>query len=177
MSPSCRTHRPVLAAAGALVASSLLLAGCGQEEQDSTQAVEQESTAPAAEDVDEGAVEAVVGDPTVTAEELVGDPASFAGETVAVEALVGGVIGERAFTLADDAAGAPAGPDELLLVIGPTTGLAVGDAVAVSGTVQEGLDQSAVEERFGVDWEDGALDDFAGGTWVDAAAIEPLPAP
>ncbi|SDQ63504.1 hypothetical protein [Quadrisphaera sp. DSM 44207] len=187
-----RARAPMLAA-GLLVLSPLALAGCAQNEPDPgdplqveepaaegaeepTAAAEADETVSgevlAPEDIDEGSVERVAGEPTVAAAELVADPAGYVDQTVVVQAPVAGVVGEQAFTITDDASGAAAGPDRTVLVIGPTTELADGDVITVGGTVRGDLDQAALEAELGVDWPDGALDAYTGGPWVDAAAIE-----
>lgn len=172
-------------AVGALLASALALTSCAQNEPDPGDPLQAEEPTAAAEadetvadeplapeDIDEGPVERDAAEPTVTAEELVGNAAGYVDQTVVVEAPVAGVVGEQAFTLSDGAGSAPAGPDQSVLVLGSTTELAAGDVVTVGGTVRDGLDQAALEAEYGVDWPDGALDAYAGGTWLDAATVE-----
>lgn len=171
----------VFAAGGVLAMSTVLLAGCGEEEPPEQPVAEEaevaeETESPLPEDIDEGEVESDAAEPTVDAEELLADTLGFAGETVVFEGTVADVLGEEAFTVgARDGSDAIA-PDRVMLVVGSTTALEVGDEVTVGGAVIEGVDQLELEETYGADWIDGALDDFTGQAWLDASTIELKPA-
>lgn len=178
--PNGRTgpHRVRAAYAAVLLAGGLGLGACAEDapEEDPVDAIEQEveeeTDAPEAEDIDDGTVGTEAGEPTMLAMELLQDPESHVDENVVVQAEVGQVVGDGAFTIVPDEGDAAGGVEERLLVLGPTTDLAERDVIVVAGGVRADLDQVELEEQYGIDWPDGALDEYAGGPWLDASAIE-----
>ena len=176
-----RRARSRTACTAVALACALGLAACADDPADDpadvnqTESVGESDTSegPEPEDIDEGAVEGTASEPTMETMELLQNPGDHVGETVVVEAQVGEVLGDRAFTIVTDEADEAQGAEERLLAVGSGETLEQGDVVVVGGTVQEGLDLVEVQDRLGVDWsDDEALQDFGGMEWLDVATVE-----
>lgn len=110
----------------------------------------------------------------VVTAELLEEPANYAGETLAVEAVVGTVITENAFTIVTDA-DAVAQEDPVggrLVVLAPRIDLEPGDQVAVEGVVHEYLPLEDLEERFGTQWTDLMGEEYGAEPYLEATSLE-----
>ncbi|NEK84960.1 hypothetical protein GCU60_04170 [Blastococcus saxobsidens] len=150
------------AAAGLLLASTGVLAGCGQD--DSTGAGADASVGDVQQ---EGSTEAYDGPYTTR---FAAEVQSYDGKTVALSADVNRVLGPAAFSLAgtDDTTIQP------LLVVAPDadTEVRTDHTVAVTGTVHLSFDLAAVEQETGTDLDDGLLERFDGKPYLTAGRVE-----
>ena len=138
--------------AGGAFALSLVLASCEPVDDSG----DMDDTPEAVEEVDDAIErEEALTASEIRVEDIVGDPARFAGRTVTVTADLEEVVGPRAFKLDEDAP-LQGGIDNDLLVIGRSAGLAeiddqwLDNRVRVTGTVQS---WTVVEIEREVGWD------------------------
>lgn len=159
------TSRPRRLLAALSTASLVALSGCALEE-----------------------AEPVEGASSTTAAELFAEPANHVGEAVRVEAVVGALLTDHAFTIVpedppapqdepagdpgDDPEADPEGEQERLVVVWPRSSVAAGDRVVVEGTVREVLDVQDLEERYEDEWPEDAVEEHRLETWLEATDVD-----
>ncbi|MGY1709011.1 hypothetical protein ACI8AC_05820 [Geodermatophilus sp. SYSU D00758] len=156
-----RTRIAGMTTAGMLALAPFTLAACGEEttgaEQGaSVQDIQEEDTGTLAY---EGAYDSA----------FYGDIDSYVGEQVTVSAEVNEVLDQQAMTIAGTD-----GEVEPLLVVGAgdTSAYQNGEAVQVTGTVEQNFVLTDVEDELGVDLTDDLYADFEGEPYVMASSVD-----
>lgn len=169
MRSTIRTTSRTRRLAGALVAAGIgtgVLAGCGGT-------AGPETGVSVDEIQEEAEVGADPGLPAVGDEDAAADDVNtYVGQRVTVSAEVNEVLSPNAFTIAGTAGSG--GADELLIIMGRAdTTVTEESVVAVTGTVQEAFDLTAVETEYGYDDDDGLYGDYEGDAYIVAESIDP----
>ena len=124
-------------------------------------------TVAAADDVDPTT------DRNVTVAEIAGNLQAFSGQQVTVFEEVEEIIGERSFTLDEDAVLEGGIDSDLLVIIGADddTPVGAGDLLRVTGTVRT-FDLAEIEQEAGFDLDDNLYSDWTGRPAIEAETIE-----
>ncbi|MCZ2821285.1 hypothetical protein O2V63_13150 [Modestobacter sp. VKM Ac-2977] len=164
--------------AGSLVVAPFTLAACGDDTAGPEEGVTAgdiqeddgvEADADAGIDADAD-VDAGLGYDGIYDNEFYETSNEYVGQEVTVSATVNEVFDPNSFTIA----GTEETSVDPLLIVGADMASALegGEVVQVTGTVQSGFEEAAVEEELGIDLTDDAYTDFEGQEYIVADNVD-----